>query len=71
MQNKIIEILIGLTYRDNDEVKIAAILALGDYKVSVEQERAVERLMALCQESNKDIAISAIKSLSKLSEYFI
>ncbi len=70
MEISIINVLIALTNRNNDDVKIAAITALGDYKATVEQKAAISRLVDLCKDPNKDVAISAIKSLSKLSGYF-
>ncbi len=70
MEISIINVLIALTNRNNDDVKIAAITALGDYKATVEQNAAISRLVDLCKDPNKDVAISAIKSLSKLSGYF-
>ncbi|OAT53995.1 HEAT repeat domain-containing protein [Providencia heimbachae] len=70
MENNIILTLIELTNRSNDDVKIAAITALGDYKATVEQQAAISRLLALCKDPNRDVAISAIRSLSKLSEFF-
>ncbi|OAT52901.1 hypothetical protein M998_1343 [Providencia heimbachae ATCC 35613] len=51
-------------------MKIEAISALGDYKATTEQQDAVTRLIELCQDPNKEVAVSSIKSLSKLSEYF-
>ncbi|MDD9341227.1 MAG: HEAT repeat domain-containing protein [Providencia heimbachae] len=62
--------LIELTNRSNDDVKIAAITALGDYRATVEQKAAISRLIDLCKDPNRDVAISAIRSLSKLSEFF-
>lgn len=70
MERKIINTLLDLTFRGNDDVKIEAISALGDYKATIEQQAAVARLIELCQDPNKDVAVSSIKSLSKLSGYF-
>ncbi|HEF8771190.1 HEAT repeat domain-containing protein [Providencia manganoxydans] len=70
MEKQIISTLIGLTFRGNDDVKIAAISALGDYKATIEQQEAVVRLIDLCKDPNKDVAISSIRSLSKLSGHF-
>ncbi|MBP6122956.1 MULTISPECIES: HEAT repeat domain-containing protein [Providencia] len=70
MEEKIIKTLLDLTFRGNDDVKIEAISALGDYKATTEQQDAVTRLIELCQDPNKEVAVSSIKSLSKLSEYF-
>ncbi|MGG4609718.1 HEAT repeat domain-containing protein [Providencia sp. Me31A] len=70
MEKNIITTLIELTYRGNDDVKIAAISALGDYHSTVEQQNAINRLLELCKDPNRDIAVSAIKSLSKLSGHF-
>lgn len=70
MDKKIIAMLIELTFRGNDDVKIAAISALGDYQATIEQEQAIIRLIELCKDPNKEIAVSSIKSLSKLSGYF-
>ncbi|MEX9783986.1 HEAT repeat domain-containing protein [Providencia manganoxydans] len=63
MEKQIISTLIGLTFRGNDDVKIAAISALGDYKATIEQQEAVVRLIDLCKDPNKDVAISSIRSL--------
>lgn len=70
MRNFIIHTLVELTHRGNDDVKITAISALGDYKATVEQEIAISRLITLCKDPNKDVAISAINALSKLAHYF-
>ncbi|MEQ4621082.1 HEAT repeat domain-containing protein [Providencia vermicola] len=70
MEKQIISTLIGLTFRGNDDVKIAAISALGDYKATIEQQDAVIRLIELCKDPNKEVAVSSIRSLSKLSEHF-
>ncbi len=70
MKNKIIKNLVNLTYGNNNDVKIAAITALGDYKCSIELEDAVNRLLVLCDDYNKDIAIASIMSLSKLAKFF-
>ncbi|QXX84245.1 HEAT repeat domain-containing protein [Providencia sp. R33] len=70
MEHNIIGTLVELTRRSNDDVKIAAVSALGDYKATIEQHLAISRLIELCKDPNKDVAISAIKALSKLSGYF-
>lgn len=70
MDNNIIKTLIELTHRGNDDVKIAAISALGDYRATVEQQKAINRLLDLCKDPNRDVAVSAIKALSKLSDHF-
>ncbi|MCW2257898.1 HEAT repeat protein [Providencia alcalifaciens] len=70
MDKQIIAMLIDLTFRGNDDVKIAAISALGDYQATIEQEQAIIRLIELCKDPNKEVAVSSIKSLSKLSGYF-
>ncbi|EMN4129012.1 MULTISPECIES: HEAT repeat domain-containing protein [Providencia] len=70
MEKQIINTLIELTFRGNDDVKIAAISALGDYKATIEQQEAVVRLIDLCKDPNKEVAVSSIRSLSKLSEHF-
>ncbi|ELX8377665.1 HEAT repeat domain-containing protein [Providencia vermicola] len=70
MEKQIIGTLIELTFRGNDDVKIAAISALGDYKATIEQQDAVIRLIELCKDPNKEVAVSSIRSLSKLSEHF-
>ncbi|MEQ5091659.1 HEAT repeat domain-containing protein [Providencia rettgeri] len=70
MKEKIIESLVELTLRANDDIKIAAILALGDYKATIEQRNAIFRIIELSKSPNKEIAISSIKALSKLSIYF-
>ncbi|BBU96265.1 HEAT repeat domain-containing protein [Providencia rettgeri] len=70
MDQNIINTLIELTHRGNDDVKIAAVSALGDYKATIEQQAAISRLIELCKDPNKDVAISAIRALSKLSDYF-
>ncbi|WP_368919710.1 HEAT repeat domain-containing protein [Providencia vermicola] len=69
MEKQIINTLIELTFRGNDDVKIAAISALGDYKATIEQQEAVVRLIDLCKDPNKEVAVSSIRSLSKLSEH--
>ncbi|MEX6219017.1 HEAT repeat domain-containing protein, partial [Providencia hangzhouensis] len=56
-----------LTKRKNDDVKIAAISALGDCKIRLKQHNTINRLLELCNDPNKDVAISAIKAISKLS----
>lgn len=70
MEKEIINTLIELTFRGNDDVKIAAISALGDYKATIEQQNAVVRLIDLCKDPNKEVAVSSIRSLSKLSGHF-
>lgn len=70
MESNIISTLVELTHRGNDDVKIAAVSALGDYKATIEQQIAISRLIQLCKDPNKDVAISAIRALSKLSEFF-
>ncbi|HBO23183.1 MULTISPECIES: HEAT repeat domain-containing protein [unclassified Providencia] len=71
MQEEIIKTLLELTFRGNDDVKIEAISALGDYEATLEQQDAVSRLIELCKDPNREVAVSSIKSLSKLSSYFI
>lgn len=70
MEKQIIDTLMELTFRGNDDVKIAAISALGDYKATIEQQEAVVRLIDLCKDPNKEVAVSSIRSLSKLSGHF-
>lgn len=70
MDTLIIDTLFRLTFRNNDEVKIAAILALSDYQLTTKSQIIITRLIELCQDDNKDIAIASIRSLSKLSFYF-
>ncbi|KLN97455.1 hypothetical protein [Moellerella wisconsensis] len=70
MKNKIVENLVSLTYGTNNDVKVAAINALGDYQCTIELEGAIERLISLCGDYNKDIAIASIISLSKLAKFF-
>ena len=70
MKEKIVKNLVELTYGANNDVKIAAINALGDYKCSIEQQDAIDRLLNLCDDYNKDIAIASIISLSKLAKFF-
>ncbi|ELX8380442.1 HEAT repeat domain-containing protein [Providencia vermicola] len=70
MKEKIVKNLVDLTYGSNNDVKIAAINALGDYKCSIEQQEAINRLLVLCDDYNKDIAIASISSLSKLAKFF-
>lgn len=70
MDTLIIDTLFRLTFRNNDEVKIAAILALSDYQLTTKSQIIITRLIELCQDNNKDIAIASIRSLSKLSLYF-
>ncbi|AIN64654.1 HEAT repeat domain-containing protein [Providencia stuartii] len=71
MDRTIVGMLTNLTFRVNDEIKIAAISALGDYKATIEHQEATVRIINLCQDPNKEIAVSAINTLSKLSVYFI
>ncbi|AFH92693.1 TPA: HEAT repeat domain-containing protein [Providencia stuartii] len=71
MDRTIVGMLTNLTFRVNDEIKIAAISALGDYKATIEHQEAIVRIINLCQDPNKEIAVSAINTLSKLSVYFI
>lgn len=66
MNDKIIETLITLTYRNNDDVKIAAIESLGEYTSNIAFENVINRLIELARESNRDVAIAAIKSLGKI-----
>ncbi|HGN1708048.1 TPA: HEAT repeat domain-containing protein [Providencia rettgeri] len=70
MDKIIINTLVELTHRGNDDIKLAAIRALGKYKRTIEQQDAINRVIELCQSPNKDIAITAIQALSKLSDYF-
>lgn len=70
MDTLIIDTLFRLTFRNNDEVKIAAILALSDYQLTTKSKIIITRLIELYQDDNKDIAIASIRSLSKLSFYF-
>ena len=69
-KNDIVNSLTELTRRDNDTVKLAAISTLGDYKATLENEASLIRLVELCQDPNKDIAIASINAISKLSTYF-
>lgn len=71
MDKTIVGMLTNLTFRVNDEIKIAAISALGDYKATIEYQEAIVRIINLCQDPNKEIAVSAINTLSKLSIYFM
>lgn len=70
MKEKIVKNLVSLTHGTNNDVKIAAINALGDYICSIEQEDAIDRLLALCEDYNKDIAVASIVSISKLAKFF-
>ncbi len=67
MKHEIINTLIELTYRSNDDVKTSAILALGDYQATVDQQQAILRLLELCKDTNKEVVVSAITALSKLA----
>lgn len=69
MKERIVKNLVELTYGTNNDVKIAAINALGDYKCSIEQEDAIDRLLVLCDDYNKEIAVASISSLSKLAKF--
>ncbi|EKT65137.1 hypothetical protein [Providencia burhodogranariea] len=71
MDKTIVTLLTNLTFRINDEVKVAAILALGDYKATIEYQEAIFRIINLCEDPNKEIAVSAINTLRKLSVHFI
>lgn len=66
MEDNIVNTLISLTNRTNDDIKIAAINALGEYKAAIGHKTAIERLLLLCKDPNKSVAISAINSISKL-----
>ncbi|MER5081893.1 HEAT repeat domain-containing protein [Providencia stuartii] len=70
MKERIVKNLVELTYGTNNDVKIAAINALGDYKCSIEQEDAIDGLLVLCDDYNKEIAVASISSLSKLAKFF-
>ncbi|EPK6164936.1 HEAT repeat domain-containing protein [Providencia stuartii] len=70
MKERIVKNLVELTYGTNNDVKIAAINALGDHKCSIEQEDAIDRLLVLCDDYNKEIAVASISSLSKLAKFF-
>ncbi|MER5087457.1 HEAT repeat domain-containing protein [Providencia stuartii] len=70
MKERIVKNLVELTYGTNNDVKIAAINALGDYKCSIEKEDAIDRLLVLCDDYNKEIAVASISSLSKLAKFF-
>lgn len=70
MKEKIVKNLVELTYGSNNDVKIAAISALGDYKCAIEQQHAIDRLLNLCDDYNKDVAVASITSLSKLARFF-
>ncbi|WP_275076340.1 HEAT repeat domain-containing protein [Providencia rettgeri] len=65
------KVIVSLTFRVNDEIKIAAISALGDFKATIEYNDAIIRIIDLCQDPNKEVAVSAINTLSKLSIYFL
>lgn len=67
MDSKVINTLLDLTKRKNDDVKIAAIPVLGDCKIRLKQHNTINHLLELCNDPNKDVAISAIKAISKLS----
>lgn len=47
MDKEILRTLLELTFRANDDVKIAAISTLGDYKATIEQQDAIIRLIQL------------------------
>ena len=68
MESNVIKTLIELTNRTNDDVKIAAIIALGEYKSAINQNNTIIRLLELCKDPNREVAISAIKAVSKLSD---
>ncbi|MEX6214243.1 HEAT repeat domain-containing protein [Providencia hangzhouensis] len=70
MKEKIVKNLVNLTHGNNNDVIIAAINALGDYICSIEQEAAIDRLLVLCDDYNKDIAVASIISISKLAKFF-
>lgn len=71
MDKVIVGMLTNLTFRVNDEIKIAAIAALGDFKATIEYNDAIIRIIDLCQDPNKEVAVSAINTLSKLAIYFM
>ncbi|MGQ7950950.1 HEAT repeat domain-containing protein [Providencia huashanensis] len=66
MDHRVLETFLRLTKRKNDDVKIAAISALGNCKLPIEQNNTINRLLELCHDPNRDIAISAINAVSKL-----
>lgn len=70
METVIINALYSLTFGSNNDVKMSAIMTLGDYKATIQQDAIIFRLIELCSDPNKEIAKSAIESLSKLSRHF-
>ncbi|MEX6248313.1 HEAT repeat domain-containing protein [Providencia hangzhouensis] len=72
MDKVIVGMLTKLTFRVNDEIKIAAISALVvNFKATIEYNDAIRPIIDLCQDPNKEVAVSAINTLSKLSIYFL
>ncbi|EPL9568160.1 HEAT repeat domain-containing protein [Providencia rettgeri] len=69
-KNDIVNTLTKITKGLNDEVKLAAIQTLGDYKATLENEASLGRLIELCQDNNKDVAVASIQALAKLARYF-
>lgn len=51
---------------NNDMLKITVITSLGDIKSAADHPEVIKKLVSLCESHNKDIAIAAIKALSKL-----
>lgn len=69
-QEIILNTLTKLTLGDNNDVKLTAISVLGDYKVTSQNDDAVNRLIELCFDHNKEVAITALRALGKLSIHF-
>lgn len=51
---------------NNDILKITLISSLGDIKSAADHPEVIKKIVSLCDNHNKDIAIAAIKALSKL-----
>ncbi|EKT63905.1 HEAT repeat domain-containing protein [Providencia burhodogranariea] len=54
------------SHNNNDIIKITLISSIGDIKSAAEHPEVIKKLLSLCKDENKDIAIAAIRSLSKL-----
>lgn len=63
MENIIINALYSLTFGNNSDVKMAAIITLGEYKETTKNNEIILRLIELCNEPNREIAKSAIELL--------
>lgn len=52
----------------NYDIKLAAITTLGDVKSASNDSEAIKTLLSFCESSNKEIAITAMQAIAKLSK---